>query len=44
MPKRERKGAERRPSRVVAPTRVKGCRVTRTDRAEGPESMTMSMA
>jgi len=42
-PKRERKGAESRPLRVVAPTSVKRGSSSRTERALGPWSIMMSM-
>ena len=39
IPKREVKGVERRPARVVAPTSVKRGRSSRIERAAGPEQM-----
>ena len=43
MPKRERRGAEMRPARVVAPTRVKRGSSRRMERALAPWSIMMSM-
>ena len=42
MPKRSRSGVVSRPARVVAPTRVKGGRSMRTERAAGPSPMIRS--
>ena len=43
MPKRERRGAERSPARVVAPTRVNGLQRIWTVRALSPLSTQTSM-
>ena len=42
MPKRSCSGLDSRPTRVVAPTSVKGARSTRTERAAGPSPMIRS--
>ena len=42
MPNRSRSGVVSRPSRVVAPTSVKGCSSIRTVRAAGPSPITRS--
>ena len=44
MPKRASSGFVSIPLRVVAPMSVNGGSAMRTDRADGPESMRMSMA
>ena len=43
MPKRSRSGLVSMPARVVAPTSVKGCRSSLTERAAGPSPIMMSI-